>query len=76
MSELEFMREFGKNLSDLLEDAWMTQTELAEETGLSNSTISYYVNGERMPSAKAIVNIMLVLDCEFEELVPFGEMID
>lgn len=71
MTEIEFMRRFGNNLRDVLEDCWMTQKELSEETGISESTISRYVRGEMMPTFKNIVNIKYALNCEWDELVDF-----
>lgn len=76
MSEVEWMKEFGNRLKEILEDAWTSQSELAEFTGISRSTISKYVNGLQMPSGKAIVQICYVLDCTMNELMDFGETID
>ena len=75
MTEVQFIRSFGNNLADQLEDAWMSQKELAEETGLHESTISRYVRGEMMPTLKNVINIMHALDCEFEDLVDCYEKI-
>lgn len=69
ISEAELMTEFGRNLKDLLDEYQMSQNELAEATEMSKAAISCYVNGERMPSLKALVNIAYVLECDIEELV-------
>lgn len=76
MTELEFMREIGDNIRNELEDAWMTQLELAEETFIDKSTISRYINGTVMPSLKNIVNIASVLDCDINDLIPTYEVIE
>lgn len=76
MTEVEWMREFGSNLKCLLKDAMMTQKELAEDSGISESMISDYVNGLRIPGAKAIVNIANTLSCNTDDLIDFGEMIE
>ena len=77
MSELEFMRIIGKNIKYELEDAWMTQKELAEATGISRSTISKYINAEVMPSLVNINNIANVLDCSIDKLIGHNrEMIE
>ena len=71
MTEKESMTRFGENLKDVLDDCFMTQTELAEVTGLSKSTISLYIKGERMPTLKSILNIIYATDCEFDDLIDF-----
>ena len=75
MTEPQFMMRFGNNLRDALEYCWMTQKELAEETGISESTISRYVRGEMMPTFKNVVNIKYALDCEWDELIDFDERV-
>lgn len=76
MTEIEFMRNFGNNLKNALEDSWMTQKELSEEIGLSEPTISGYINGTRMPSLKTVINISVVLDYDLTELVDTYETIE
>ena len=75
MNELELMREFGRRLKYELDQRWMSQKELSLETGLSTSTISYYINGERMPTLKNVLNIAYAIDCSIEDLVVTGEHI-
>ena len=69
MNECKLLRDFGRNLEDLLNEENMSQRELSELTGINNSTISRYVAGVTMPSIANIVKIMRVLECEFEDLV-------
>ena len=76
MTELEFMRRFGKNLAGALEYNGTTQRELSEDTGITDSTISYYVRGLRMPSIKNLVNIAIALECEIDDLIDVYEMIE
>lgn len=76
MSELEWMRIFGEKLRFLIKDAWMTQKELAEAIGVTEATISHYINVERMPSVKAIVNISYEFGIEPTELIDFGDTIE
>lgn len=75
MSELEWLDIFGDNLRDILLDANMTQRELADETGLSEATISTYIHKQKMPGLKAIVNIGYALDVDLNELIDFGDRI-
>lgn len=75
MSEIELMRQIGENIRDLMGDWNMSQKELADRTGISEATISYYINGERMPSVKNLVNIAYVLECDLTEIVEAYELI-
>ena len=57
------MREnFHTCLKNLLEDKHITQKELCNLTGLTESTVSRYVNGSRLPSALSLKKIADALD--------------
>lgn len=75
MTEKEWLDIFAHNLVDMLKDARMTQRELADETGLSEGTISAYINGRKIPGIRAIVNIGYALDCDLNDLIDFGDRI-
>ena len=74
-SEAEWLSVFGDNLASFLRDYNMTQRELADLSGLSESAISHYVHKEKMPGIKAIVNIAHALNVDVDELVDFGYFI-
>ena len=76
MTEQEWLNEFSDNLKSLLKDALMTQRELADDTNLSESVISDYVNGRKLPGIRSILNISYSLDCDLHDLIDFGERID
>lgn len=71
MNECKLLRDFGRNLEDLLNEENISQRELSELTGINNSTISRYVAGDTAPSLVNVVKIMRVLECEFEDLVDY-----
>lgn len=75
MTESEWLDIFGDNLVDLMQDTNMTQRELADATGLSESNISRYIHKQQMPTLKAIINIAYVFDCDVSELIDFGDRI-
>lgn len=75
MSETEWMRTFGDNLRDMLEDAQMTQRELADEIGVTQATVNRYIHGQVMPSVKSLVNICHVLDATLDDILYFGDKI-
>lgn len=76
MSELEWLDNFGDFLLGTLEDRHMSQRELARESGLSECTISRYINKTQMPNVRAILNISYALDCDISDLIDYGEMIE
>lgn len=75
MSEQEWLNIFGDNLQEMLNEARMTQRDLAEDTGLSESSISNYINKQRIPTVRAIINIAYSLDCDIDELIDFGDRV-
>jgi len=46
----------------------MTQRELAEKTGMTETSISRYVSGIRIPRATECIEIAKVLGCKAEDL--------
>lgn len=76
MSEMEWMNIFRDNLIDIMNEKGYTQARLANETGLTQATISKYINNKQMPSIKAIVNLAYALDCTTDELIEFGDTIE
>ena len=54
----------------------ISQQELADKARLDKSSISRYLNGERLMSLKAAVNISQALGIEVSDLVDFDRMIE
>lgn len=75
ISELEWMRTFGDNLRDIMAENGYSQSELADEIGVTQPTISKYLRGELMPSAKALNNLAHVLDVDIFDILYFGDLI-
>ena len=76
MTEFELLDVFGDNLRSLIHEKGYSQRDLAFEADLSEAAISNYINKQRMPSIKAIINIAYILDLDFEDLIDFGERIE
>jgi transcriptional regulator with XRE-family HTH domain len=53
----------------------MSQREFADAIGVDESTISRYLRGRIMPTARTIVNMAYVLDCSIEDLIPCDELV-
>lgn len=75
MTEFEWLDIFGDNLKSLLEDANMTQRELADAAGISEACVSKYITKLQAPNFRAIINIAYALDIDISELIDFGERI-
>lgn len=75
MTEVEWIDIFANNLRDILKDRKMSQKELANEIWVTEATISRYINKQRMPSIKHILEISYALNVDVNELIDFGEPI-
>lgn len=69
MSEIEILKRFSKNLREMLKENDMKQEELANEIGVSQQTVSRYVNEQSMPSILTMVKISEVLFCSIDDLL-------
>ena len=75
ITESELIEVFRNNLIDMMEEKGYSQKDLSYETGLSEMTISRYVNGQSMPKLSALFNLAVVFDCELEDLVGYVDMV-
>ena len=76
MSQQEWLDIFGDNLASILEEERISQKELSRLTGLSESTISRYINKLQMPNVRAIINISYALNWSFEDMLNYGSMLE
>ena len=70
ISEIEFIDIFADNLREIMQEVGITQSELADESGLTRATINRYLNKQRMPDLRSLINICYILECEVTDLVP------
>ena len=75
MTQTEWRNIFADNLACILEDAGMSQAQLAREAGLSVSRINDYINKNATPTIFAVINIAYALDMDVSELVDFDDRI-
>ena len=68
MSEKECRREFGLRLRKIMYLKNVSQLELSERTGISNVTISNYLNFKATPSFYNADRIVKALGCSMEDL--------
>lgn len=60
---------FARNLDRCLYKKQFPNWKIARETGISEQTISYYINGVRLPNARNIYKLARVLDVSYDELM-------
>ena len=62
-----------KSIKEILEAKGMSQRELAEKTGITEVTMSRYINGNRVPKAPVAMCIARVLGVDISEIVECAE---
>ena len=70
ISEVEFIDIFADNLREVMKEVGITQAELADEAEINRSTISRYLNKQRLPDLVSLLNICFILECDVSDLVP------
>ena len=75
MSEVEWLRNFGNALEEAMEYTNTEQAELADILGMSQASVSRFINGLQMPSVKIVLKIAHELDWNVDDLVNFGDYV-
>jgi transcriptional regulator with XRE-family HTH domain len=68
-NEVYNMVEFSRRLKKLRTEMKLTQKQLAEQIGVQNSIISFYENGDRLPSPEIIIKLAAVLHVSTDYLM-------
>lgn len=76
MSEMEWLEIFSDNLVYMMREQGYSAKELADAAGLDKSTVSNYINKQRIPSMRSIINLAYVLGCDLNDFIDFGDHID
>lgn len=74
MTDEDYDREFGIRLRRLMLRSEMNQPALSSKTGITQSTLSTYINGKASPTIRKAIKIAKALDCSVDELVHNLEM--
>ena len=64
-----YLKNFSKRLKELLKENNMTQRQLSERTGLTESVICHYVAGRRFPDGIVLCNLANVLGVSIDYLI-------
>ena len=65
--------QFDKRLSQLLKENNMTQKELAQKIGVSQAIVTYWVKGQRQPTAENIFEVAKTLETTADYLLGLAE---
>ena len=66
----------GTRISDLLKQNGLSQKELAGRIGVTNVSMSRYINGDRIPKGSVIVNIATALQVDAEYLLGIATAVE
>ena len=65
------MNQITENLHRIIKERNITQKELAQSSGLTESAISRYLKGDRIPRGVSLIRIAESLNVSIDELVGF-----
>ena len=71
MTELEWREKFAERLDYMIQKRGCTQSEFAEEVGISEKSLNHYVRGVRIPKANILAAIAHELGCDPRDLLYF-----
>lgn len=56
-------------LAEAIKESGKTQTEIAKNLGIKQSTISHYLKGDIMPALDTLANLCVYLDLDANEIL-------
>lgn len=71
-TEERWLFEFSLRLDELMMQRGYNQFTLSDDTGISQASISKYLNRQVMPSAYVAVKLAKALDCSLDDLIMFN----
>ena len=66
-SVLDHKKDFGRRLRLIMNRKAISQKELAERSGISESAISHYISGKRKPTYQTVGSFADVLGCSTDD---------
>ena len=60
---------FSKNLKELMIKNNLKNIELARLLKIDRANITYYLNGDKMPSYEKLEELTLILNCSYDDLL-------
>ncbi len=62
-----------KNIIEAIRQCGMTQTAIAKELHMSQSTIAHYVRGDILPALDTLANLCAVLNLDANEILGINQ---
>ena len=75
-AENDKMKSTEERIKTLLKEEKMTQKQLAELSGVTESAVSHYIKGDRIPSGVASVNIAYALSTTINYILSKEDILD
>ena len=63
------IQEIQKALTEALKQRTITQAELAEKVGVTQSMISHYISGRKLPALDTLSRLCSILDLDANEIL-------
>ncbi len=63
------LQEIQKRLAEAIKQSGMSQTALAKKLGVSQSIISRYIKGNKMPALDTFANLCIILDIDANDIL-------
>lgn len=76
MKESEWLHEFAVRLEHLMYERGISRSDLAKDAGISTVSLCRYLNKQRVPELRSVINLAHVLDIDPSVLIDFGELIE
>lgn len=67
----DLAKQIGNRIYELLKERNMSQKELADKSYLSEACVSKIIQGQRLPSAKSIINISRAFDLDVIDIIQY-----
>lgn len=76
MRDKEWLDIFANNLCEIMKERSYTQERLSMESGIAQSSISKYMQGQQFPSIRAVINMSYALNVDLYDFIDFGDFIN
>ena len=67
------LEQIKQKVAEAINQSALTQTELAQRLGISQQTVSCYVNGSKMPSLDTLANLCAILKKDANDILCIRE---
>lgn len=76
INEIEWMNKIAEELKIHMKRQKLNQRDLADKAGLSEVSVSRYLNGKRLMTLKSAMNISYALGIDVSDLIDFNQRIE